>query len=281
MAKTLREILIEYANTRGGGLPVTPEEMCNALVLWVQEQFSDEHIRELFPATVGSNPIQASYNASDNSYNIKLKYDSSDSVFLGSNESGIHAAVKAQWIKDNFFNAIDLSEMFEGSDTIVVDLSEDSQHIEIHLDADVVNKIERAILLPLNAPTEPSVPVVDSTNSVGYTALSDIGGGKLYLHTIDIVNGGYNYTCCMILSRKEPITTTTDFTAQLKLNPNVNFGVMFIGANNARNIVSFFEATSAGPLIATYIDVSNSTLGGIGSEPLDSVTNISSTVFEL
>lgn len=34
--KTLKEIAIEYANKFGGGLPLSPEELLNAVVLWVQ-----------------------------------------------------------------------------------------------------------------------------------------------------------------------------------------------------------------------------------------------------
>lgn len=35
--KTLKEIAIEYANKFGGGLPLSPEELLNAVVLWVQK----------------------------------------------------------------------------------------------------------------------------------------------------------------------------------------------------------------------------------------------------
>lgn len=34
---TLKGIMIKYANERGGGLPLTPEEICNCVVLWVQQ----------------------------------------------------------------------------------------------------------------------------------------------------------------------------------------------------------------------------------------------------
>ena len=34
---TLKGIMIKYANERGGGLPLTPEEICNCVVLWAQQ----------------------------------------------------------------------------------------------------------------------------------------------------------------------------------------------------------------------------------------------------
>lgn len=37
MPKNIKEICVEYARKYGGGLPLTPEQMCNAVVLWVQE----------------------------------------------------------------------------------------------------------------------------------------------------------------------------------------------------------------------------------------------------
>ena len=39
---TLKDIAVEYANEYGGGLPLTPEELCNAVVLWVQKYVKEE-----------------------------------------------------------------------------------------------------------------------------------------------------------------------------------------------------------------------------------------------
>lgn len=45
---TLKEILYDYAYTKGGGLPLTPQEMCNAVVQWVQKYLKDEkYVKEL------------------------------------------------------------------------------------------------------------------------------------------------------------------------------------------------------------------------------------------
>ena len=44
----LKEILYDYAYTKGGGLPLTPQEVCNAVVQWVQKYLKDEkYVMEL------------------------------------------------------------------------------------------------------------------------------------------------------------------------------------------------------------------------------------------
>lgn len=53
----------------------------------------------------------------------------------------------------------------KGSESIVVDVAEDEKHIEIHLDAEIVSKIERALLLPLNSTGTIRLVSVSSDNS--------------------------------------------------------------------------------------------------------------------
>ena len=155
----LKEIMVQYATQRGGGLPLTPEEMCNALVLWVESVFDNLSIE-------GGYLVQVQKEGTQFTININTKQLDTD-------------------IKANYFNANDLSELFEGSETVVVDVNEQDQKIEIHLDSEVVKQLGRAILKPLNAPTEDSVPIVTETNDVDYVPLSQIGGGmKLYLHKL-------------------------------------------------------------------------------------------------
>lgn len=53
----------------------------------------------------------------------------------------------------------------KGSESVIVDISEDDRHIEIHLDADIVSKIERALLIPLNSSGTFQIVSVSSDNS--------------------------------------------------------------------------------------------------------------------
>lgn len=69
-----------------------------------------------------------------------------------------------------------LSPYFDSSESVTKSLNE-SGNIEFSVNADIVQKVERAILTPVDTPSEDVVPVVDSTNVVSYKPLSEIGGG--------------------------------------------------------------------------------------------------------
>lgn len=69
-----------------------------------------------------------------------------------------------------------LSPYFESSESVTKSLNQ-SGNIEFSVNADMVQKVDRAVLTPASAPSEDVVPVVDSTNAVSYKPLSEIGGG--------------------------------------------------------------------------------------------------------
>lgn len=69
-----------------------------------------------------------------------------------------------------------LSPYFESSESVTKSLNQ-SGNIEFSVDADIVQKVDRAVLTPASAPSEDVVPVVDSTNAVSYKPLSEIGSG--------------------------------------------------------------------------------------------------------
>lgn len=156
--KTLREISYEYARERGGGLPLTAEELCNCVVLWVQQYVEET------PAKI---------------------------------------VLKAE----------DIVGLIEGSETVVVDLNEAGNAIEIHLDGDVVNKIDRAILQPISNPIEDSVPVVRSYGGVAYEKLSDIAT-PLFLHRITFSNNPV--VLSIVTTDNIPFTTNNISTLKYK-----------------------------------------------------------------
>lgn len=131
---SLREIFYKYAEERGGGLPLTPQEMCNAVVLWVQQYVS----------------------------------------------------------KDNPITVEQLNNLIEGSETVVVDISESNDKLEIHLDSEIVAKLDRAILTPLQRPSELVLPVVTETGDVVYEPARSFGGGELYSNIISGRAGEYS-----------------------------------------------------------------------------------------
>ena len=61
-----------------------------------------------------------------------------------------------------------------GSDTVVIDVSEDEEHFEIRLDADIAQKIERSLVTPLNRPQSTEIVAVDNT---GAQVMLGVGAG--------------------------------------------------------------------------------------------------------
>lgn len=89
-----------------------------------------------------------------------------------------------------------LFDKIKGSDTVIVDVNEAGDALEIHLDADVINKLNRAFLMPVTPVTEESVPSVLPTGAQGLIPVSELGGGggggggTLYRHcaTVNFYN---------------------------------------------------------------------------------------------
>ena len=61
-----------------------------------------------------------------------------------------------------------------GSDTVVIDVSEDEEHFEIRLDADIAQKIERSLVTPINRPQSTELVAVDNT---GAQVMLEVGAG--------------------------------------------------------------------------------------------------------
>lgn len=78
---------------------------------------------------------------------------------------------------------VDLADIIQGSDSVVIDLNEAQTALEVHLDGELVTKIQRALTLPTSAPAKDSVVVVTTGNAQTLKPLSDIGG-KVYDHKI-------------------------------------------------------------------------------------------------
>lgn len=62
----------------------------------------------------------------------------------------------------------------KGSDTIVVDIAEDNESIEIHLDSEIVNDLSRTLKTPVTTPETTQIVAIDST---GAQTLLELGTG--------------------------------------------------------------------------------------------------------
>ena len=111
-----------------------------------------------------------------------------------------------------------LFELIEGSETVIVDFNEDGTALEIHLDASVTSKLNRALLQPLSPPTENSVVVVTPQNGQTVVPVSQIGGGTTLHKNLFTLNYP-NENRIRIL-----FVTHKDMTAKLIENFNSGLG---------------------------------------------------------
>lgn len=187
---TFNEYCIQWAAQKGSGLPLTAKEFCNAVYQYaesVSKNLTDalNDVISQSPTVEGGTGITVTKNANVNTVSIDVQ---------------------------------GLADVVEGSDTVVIDISEDGEHLEVHLDADVVQKIERAILLPVTAPTQEVVPVVGTNNAVSYKAYNTGGSGgtTLYKHEAcypESSGGGLWFTT--ISTTEDPYTNAYDASADI------------------------------------------------------------------
>lgn len=86
-----------------------------------------------------------------------------------------------------------LAEKIEGSETVVVDVNEAGDSVEIHLDASVVADLSKSVKTPVSTPSVDEVPVLKNNGAVEWTPVTEVGGGKLYLHKINFNSASQTY----------------------------------------------------------------------------------------
>lgn len=251
--RKLRDILYEYANTRGGGLPLTAEEVCNAVTIWVQQYVTeylsvrsgDSYIK--VANDNGTHIITLDLNSMstyiDNEITLFVREQLDEYVSLENTDGYLSVSkgaymnyvvnLEEQSIVELISSSVSvyfLNNKIKGSESIIVDIAEDRQTLEVHIDSEVMQKIERAILIPVSPVTENSVPVVSPTNEVSYTPVSELGGGggggggtKLYLHTIG--NTVNDKTIQIISTQQTPISTLSG------LDSIPTFAVTYLNGN--------------------------------------------------
>ena len=97
-------------------------------------------------------------------------------LFINNSVSNGIVSVTFYGYMGSTLSADSLFELIEGSDSIVVDLNEEGTALEVHLDASVTSKLDRALLQPVSAPTEDSVVVVTPQNGQSVVPVSEIAG---------------------------------------------------------------------------------------------------------
>lgn len=71
---------------------------------------------------------------------------------------------------------------FKGSESVVIDVDESGDFVEIHLDANIATKLGRVLVTPMSAPASVSLVAVDTSNAQTMLTLGDglsVSGGVL------------------------------------------------------------------------------------------------------
>lgn len=106
-----------------------------------------------------------------------------------------------------------LFDLIKGSETIIVDISEDGTTLEVHLDADVINKLNRALLTPVTPPAEPAAVVINTAGAQELKPLSEFDGGdggKLYRHQLTIRGATMQLTIEFYSTSPNKVTNYTE-----------------------------------------------------------------------
>lgn len=217
--KSYREIILSYANSHGKGLPLTAEEYCNAMALYIQEvlpEYQNETLAYIkdqiengglidsyIASVVNASTIDTIVSWADDNFNNYAK-----AFFEDENDwFGNYLTTKADRgdLDAMFGYGLASSGAIHGSDTIVVDTVESGDGVEIHLDGEVVSKIERSVKTPLSNPTEPALPVLGVNGATEWEPVSSI------------VNGNSKSIYLTVVSFRAPLSVQGEqFTVELQ-----------------------------------------------------------------
>lgn len=154
-----------------------------------------------------------------------------------------------------------------GSESVVVDVAEDGEHAEIHLDADITTRLAKTLITPMTTPTATEIVAVDNTNSQTMLAIGNGlsiengtlkasgGGSTLYRHEITIRGGSHYYTLQMILPINTTLSTSALLTNAITTYGSVNAnGYITVNGTNYPIINLTRSGNSVSANYLTYID---------------------------
>lgn len=157
MSALVLKICSEYAKSLGLNFPPCTQQEINAICQWV-----DKH-------TIKDMTI--SQNGYDVTFTFKTENDTTkEFTFTIPKKVDID----------------ELEKVLVGSETVVVERTEDNSKLQVRLAQSVTDNINSKLTKPAN-PTSDSVVTMNASGTVGTKPLSEIGGGKLYKHYVGLV----------------------------------------------------------------------------------------------
>lgn len=168
----------------------------------------------------------------------------------------------------------------KGSESIVIDVDESGEFIDIHLDANIVTKLSRVLVTPMSAPASTSLVAVDSTNAqimltvgdgltiegAALKATGGGGGGGLFRHKITCTAG----TLYLLTESDVVYTDITSLFGHVVFGAWINQGSAYI-----RPVFIYLESTMDISTAAyTISDIGKITSIALGAFSNDEVTPV-------
>lgn len=163
----------------------------------------------------------------------------------------------------------DLAEVIKGSDTVVVDIAEDNNSLNIHLDNEVNNKINNSLQAPTEAPTATELVGIGTNKGQvnigigsGFEMLNQILNVKVYIHNVGFQatpDSAYKigkFAIQFYSTSKEKITTKDQLKSKITFAPCITMEETKPTATSTL----FFTSYYAGNIIGYYISGENQTL---------------------
>lgn len=170
MSALVLKICSEYAKSLGLNFPPCTQQEINAICQWV-----DKH-------TVKD--LTMEQNGDSVTFRFVTENDTTKEFTFTIPEQKVDVNV--------------LEQLLIGSNTVVVERTEDNSKLQVRLAQSVLNDINNKLTKPAN-PTSDSVVTMTANGTVGTKPLSGIGGGKLYRHDINITFDEYYFNLYTVI----------------------------------------------------------------------------------
>ena len=222
MSALVLKICSEYAKSLGLNFPPCTQQEINAICEWV-----DKH-------TIKDMTI------SQDGYNVTFTFKTENDV-----------TKEFTFTIPKSIDINELEKVLKGSDSIVVERLEDNSGLRVRLSQSVLNDINNKLAKPAN-PTSDSVVTMAANGTVGTKPLSEIGGGKLYLHNIKISQGTSIYYL-FFYSSKGAELTLKEMASKYKFTVGLYNGEVGMGT------ASVYIAGTNDIVVNTYAIINNGT----------------------
>ena len=121
-----------------------------------------------------------------------------------------------------FEGLTELERLIKGSESVVVDVNEEGNALEVHLDAEVLQRIYKTLVLPASAPTSEELVGIDETGAQSRVTIGEglsIENGTLkasvesaiYKHKLKVSSEGVEKEYYIYTTKNTPYTNYREF----------------------------------------------------------------------